>query len=39
VFEDSMTGFAVAYAHQNERDFDAFLGAIRAGRIEARQVQ
>ena len=39
VFEDSMTEFAVAYAEQNERDFDAFLGAIKAGRIEARQVQ
>jgi uncharacterized protein (DUF2252 family) len=27
--------FAIAYADQNERDFEAFLGAIKAGRITA----
>jgi len=29
-----LAAFAVRYADQNERDYEAFLGAIRAGRLE-----
>jgi len=35
-FDRSITGFAQRYAEQNERDYKAFIKAIRAGRIEAR---
>jgi uncharacterized protein (DUF2252 family) len=34
-FEDAMGAFAVAYADQNERDYDKFVGAIRSGRVKA----
>jgi hypothetical protein len=33
-FEDSMADFAVAYADQAERDHEALVAAVRAGRIE-----
>jgi uncharacterized protein (DUF2252 family) len=36
-FDRSITGFAQRYAEQNERDYEAFIKAIRAGRIEARE--
>jgi uncharacterized protein (DUF2252 family) len=36
VFENAMAAFAVHYADQNERDHEALLAAVRAGRIEAR---
>jgi uncharacterized protein (DUF2252 family) len=36
-FEDAMTGFAHAYAIQNEADHDALIAAVRAGRLKARQ--
>jgi predicted alpha/beta hydrolase len=35
-FESALTGFSVAYADQNERDYAALLAAINSGRIEAR---
>jgi uncharacterized protein (DUF2252 family) len=35
-FEDAMTGFARAYARQNEADHAALLAALRKGRVEAR---
>jgi uncharacterized protein (DUF2252 family) len=35
VFDEALAAFAVGYADQNERDYEAFLGAIRAGRLEA----
>jgi hypothetical protein len=34
VFDDAITEFAVAYADQSERDHDAFIKAVRAGRLE-----
>jgi uncharacterized protein (DUF2252 family) len=34
-FDRSMTDFAVRYADQNERDYEAFTEAIRSGRLEA----
>jgi uncharacterized protein (DUF2252 family) len=34
-FEDAMADFAVAYADQAERDHQAMVAAVRAGRIEA----
>lgn len=34
-FADAIEKFAVAYADQTERDYDALLKAIRAGRIQA----
>lgn len=34
-FDRAMAGFAVAYADQNERDYEVFAGAVRSGRIEA----
>ncbi len=34
-FDRAMTDFAVRYADQNERDYDAFVQAIRSGRLEA----
>lgn len=33
-FDDAVLNFAVAYADQNERDYQALLEAIRAGKIE-----
>jgi uncharacterized protein (DUF2252 family) len=35
VFEESIAKFAVAYANQTDRDYAAFVKAIRAGRIRA----
>jgi predicted alpha/beta hydrolase len=35
-FEDAMADFAVAYADQTERDHEALVMAVRAGRIEIR---
>ena len=34
-FELAMADFAMRYADQNERDYEAFLEAIRSGRLEA----
>ena len=34
-FDRSITDFAERYADQNERDYQAFVGAIRGGRLEA----
>ena len=38
-FEDALADFSEAYADQNERDHAALVAAVRAGRIEARQVE
>jgi len=37
-FDDAIGEFAVDYADQNERDYDALIKAIRTGKIEARMV-
>ncbi|MGA8464587.1 MAG: DUF2252 domain-containing protein [Trebonia sp.] len=37
VFDQAIAQFAVAYADQNERDHDAVLEAVKAGRIVAEQ--
>ena len=34
-FDTAMTDFSARYADQNERDYEAFLEAIRSGRLEA----
>ena len=34
-FDQAMTDFAGRYADQNERDYEAFLAAIKSGRLEA----
>jgi hypothetical protein len=34
-FDQAMTDFAVRYADQNERDYDAFVQTIRSGKLEA----
>ena len=34
-FDQAMTDFAERYADQNERDYEAFIEAIHAGRLEA----
>ena len=34
-FDRSITDFAGRYADQNEEDFQAFVGAVRSGRLEA----
>jgi Uncharacterized protein conserved in bacteria (DUF2252) len=34
-FERSIAKFARRYANQNERDYGAFLAAIRSGRLQA----
>ena len=34
-FDQAMTDFAARYADQNERDYEAFLAAIKSGRLEA----
>jgi uncharacterized protein (DUF2252 family) len=36
-FDDAVSNFAIAYADQNEHDYQAFLEAIRAGKIEVFQ--
>jgi uncharacterized protein (DUF2252 family) len=35
VFDDAISEFAVEYADQNERDYRAFIKAIREGRLQA----
>ena len=35
VFDKALADFAAAYADQNERDYEAFAGAVRSGRVEA----
>jgi len=35
VFDESVAAFALAYADQNERDYEAFLDAVRSGRLQA----
>jgi uncharacterized protein (DUF2252 family) len=37
VFADAMTEFALAYADQAQRDYEAFTAAIASGRIEAQE--
>jgi uncharacterized protein (DUF2252 family) len=34
-FDQAMVAFSEAYADQNERDYDALVGAVKSGRIEA----
>jgi uncharacterized protein (DUF2252 family) len=34
-FDRAITDFSVRYADQNERDYEAFVGAIRSGRLQA----
>ena len=34
VFDDAISEFAVEYADQNERDYRAFIKAIREGRLQ-----
>ena len=34
-FDEAIADFAVAYADQNERDYDAFAAAVASGRLEA----
>ena len=36
-FDQSVTDFSLRYADQNEHDFEAFIKAIRSGRLEARE--
>jgi hypothetical protein len=36
-FDDTVSNFAMAYADQNEQDYQALLEAIRAGKIEVFQ--
>ncbi|HEY1926239.1 MAG TPA: DUF2252 domain-containing protein [Caulobacteraceae bacterium] len=36
-FEDAITGFAQAYARQNEADHDALIAAVRSDRVKARK--
>ena len=36
-FDQSITDFSERYADQNEQDYQAFLDAIRTGRLEARE--
>ncbi len=35
VFDDALARFAVAYADQNERDYEAFIRAVQSGRLDA----
>ncbi len=35
-FAEALTGYSFAYADQVERDYDAFLKAVRSGAVEAR---
>jgi predicted alpha/beta hydrolase len=34
-FDTSITGFCERYADQNERDYTAFVNAVKSGRLEA----
>jgi uncharacterized protein (DUF2252 family) len=34
-FDQAMTDFALRYADQNDRDYEAFLAAVKSGRLEA----
>ena len=34
-FDEAITGFAMAYADQNEKDHAALQRAIKAGKVEA----
>jgi hypothetical protein len=34
-FDTSITDFSQRYADQNERDYQAFVNAVRSGRLEA----
>jgi len=34
-FDRSITDFSERYADQNQQDFDAFVAAVRSGRLEA----
>jgi hypothetical protein len=34
-FDQSITDFSQGYADQNERDYQAFAGAVRSGRLQA----
>jgi uncharacterized protein (DUF2252 family) len=34
-FDEAVAAFALAYADQNDRDFESFLRAIRSGRVQA----
>jgi NAD(P)H-dependent flavin oxidoreductase YrpB (nitropropane dioxygenase family) len=34
-FDRSIAAFSERYADQNERDYQAFVGAIRSGRLQA----
>jgi len=34
-FDRSITDFSERYADQNEQDYEAFVGAVRSGRLEA----
>ena len=34
-FDKSVTDFSASYADQNERDYEAFIKAIRSGRLSA----
>ena len=36
-FDVSITDFSERYADQNERDYEAFIEAIRSGRLEAHE--
>jgi hypothetical protein len=36
-FDQSIVDFSERYADQNQRDYDEFVGAVRAGRLEAVQ--
>ena len=33
--DESLAAFALAYADQNDRDYQSFLHAVRSGRIQA----
>ncbi len=37
MFDQAITDFSLRYADQNDRDFEAFVRAIRSGRIEAQE--
>jgi hypothetical protein len=34
-FDRAMAGFSVSYADRNERDYEAFVKAVRSGRLDA----
>jgi uncharacterized protein (DUF2252 family) len=36
-FDKAMADFSVAYADQNERDYEAFVAAVKSGRLSARE--